>query len=112
MVFFSSFGFDFIVFNPALLFVIIQLLTYVIANELGKEKLEPERDLRESGDNTVKKSHSVPPDFPRNQTRQARYTLWLIQKRRIGCCLEKEKGFYLGQNSCNAGVKDELQRIA
>jgi len=65
MVFSSSFGFHFVIFNQALLFVVLQLLTYEIADELGKEKLEPEGNLRENGDNTVEKSHYAPPDFIR-----------------------------------------------
>jgi hypothetical protein len=45
MVFFFSFGFDFIVFDPTLLFIFLKFLTYEIANELGKQKLEPEGNL-------------------------------------------------------------------
>jgi hypothetical protein len=45
MVFSFPFGFHFVIFDPALLFVLLQLLTYVVANELGKEKLEPESDF-------------------------------------------------------------------
>jgi hypothetical protein len=44
----SSLGFHFIVSNPALFLVILQFLTYEIATELGKEKLESEGDLEKT----------------------------------------------------------------
>jgi hypothetical protein len=66
MVFFFSFGFDFVIFNPALLFVFLQFLAYEIADELGKEKLEPKGNLRKNGDNTVEKSHCFPPNITKN----------------------------------------------
>jgi hypothetical protein len=45
MVFSFSFGFHFVVVNPAFLLVVLEFLAYEIADQLGKEKLEPEGNL-------------------------------------------------------------------
>jgi hypothetical protein len=47
MVLSFPFGLHFVVFKPALLLVFLQLLPYVVTDELGKEKFEPESYFRE-----------------------------------------------------------------
>ena len=48
------------VFNQVLLFAIFQFLAYEIANERGKEKLEPRGDLQENVDYIIEKSYYTP----------------------------------------------------